>query len=148
MSQSITHIPVSLKAPLPVRWRIWPVRDDALKGVAVVAGLLLVGIVVGLLTARVYLALLAFAAVTVPMWRFLLPVEYEINGKGVDQWVLGRWRQIPWYTIRRYKVRNAGVLLLPDEDRSGLAPLRGLYLPWRTHREEVLAQVSHYLGEP
>jgi hypothetical protein len=111
----------------------------------VMVGLLAAAVAVGWLSGRAYLGLLALAAMAAALWRFFLPVVFELSGKGVSQQFLGRQRQIPWQAIRRYEVCSAGVLLLPDEDHSAMAPFRGLYLPWTTHREEVLAHLRHHV---
>lgn len=134
--------------PPPVRWRSWPLRDDVLRAVLLVIGLLLVAGGLAWLSGAAYLGALAMAALLVALWRFFLPVVFELSGEGVSQRLFGRPRLIPWRAVRRYEVRRAGVLLLPDENRSPLAPLRGLYLPWTTHRDEVLAHVGHYLERP
>ncbi len=139
---------VPQEPPAPVRWRSWPAGERLARALAVVVGLLITVVVVGWLSGEAYLGLLAVAALVVALWRFFVPVVYELSGKGVDQRVLGRHRRIPWQAIRRWEVRSAGVLLLPHEDRSAMAPFRGLYLPWGAHREEVLAQVRHYLERP
>ena len=140
--------PVPPEPPPPIRWRSWPVRDDAVRGLPVVIGLLIAAAVIGWLSGRAYLGVLALAALLVALWRFFLPVVFELSGEGVDQRLFGRQRRIPWHAIRRHEVRSAGVLLLPHEDRSAMAPFRGLYLPWSTHRDEVLAHVRHYLERP
>ena len=132
--------------PPPIRWRSWPVRDNAVRGLIVTVGLLIAAVVVGWLAGKAYLGLLALAALVAALWRFFLPVVFELSGEGVDQRLFGRQRRIPWHTIRSCEVRSAGVLLLPHEDRSAMAPFRGLYLPWTTHRDEVLAHVRHYLN--
>ncbi len=134
--------------PPPIRWRSWPVRDDALQGLAVVTGLLLVAAVVGGVSGKVYLGLLALAALVVALWRFFLPVRFGLDGEGISQRIFGRQRRIPWEAIRHHEVRWAGVLLLPREDRSAMAPFRGLYVPWTAHRDEVLAHVDYYLDRP
>ena len=92
--------------------------------------------------------LLALVALATALWRFFLPVVFQLSEEGVDQWLFGRRRRIPWQAIRRYEVCSAGVLLLPHEDRPVMAAFRGLYLPWSTHRDEVLVHVHHYLDRP
>jgi hypothetical protein len=111
-------------------------------------GLAILTVAIGWLSGEAYLGLAALAALVVALWRFFLPVVFELSGKGVDQRLFGRQRRIPWRAIRRWEVRSAGVLLLPDEDRSAMAPFRSLYLPWATCRDEVLAHVHHYLQGP
>jgi hypothetical protein len=137
---------ISPEPPPPIRWRSWPVRDGGVRGLIVLIGLLIVAVVAGWLSGKAYMGLAALAALVVALWRFFLPVVFQLSREGVDQRLFGRQRCIPWHAIRRYEVRSAGVLLLPQEDRSAMAAFRGLYLPWTTHRDEVLAHVRHYLN--
>ena len=62
---------------------------------------------------------------------------------GVTQQVLGRRRRIAWQFIERCEICRAGIFLLPHD--APLAVFRGLYIPWGTHRSEVLALVQFYL---
>ena len=75
-------------------------------------------------------------------------MEYELSEDGVDQWLLGRQRRLPWQAIGRYEVYRGGVLLFPRNDRSALAAFRRLYVPFLTHREEILAHLDQYLEPP
>lgn len=134
--------------PAPIQWRSWPAREHALRTLLTVLGLLMAAVVIQWVAGRPYMTLLALAALVVAMWRFFLPVGFELSDEGVDQRLFGRRRRIPWQAIGAYEVCGAGVLLLPEKDDSALAAFRGLYVPWTTHRDEVLANVHHYLGGP
>ncbi len=123
-------------------------RDDTVRASSLVVGLLVGAVLIRWLSGQTYLALMAVIALAVALWRFFLPVEFELNERGIDQRVFGRRRHVPWQAVQRYEVCSSGVLLLPDEDRSPMAPFRGLYLPWSDRRSEVLALVGHYLEWP
>ena len=147
------HQPEQLAAtsdhpPAAIRWRSWPLRDDVKRTSLAVGGLMAAVGGIWLLTGRILLALAALAALVLSLWRFFLPVAFELNDKGVDQRFLGRLRHISWHAIGRYEVCSAGVLVLPNRDRSVMAPFRGLYLPFGSHREEILACFRRYLGRP
>ena len=131
--------------PPTLSWRSWPLRDH-LPGTLVVAAVL-AGVAFGVrwVTGQPHLALLASGALAVALWRFFLPILFELGPDGVDHWLLGRRRRVPWTAIQRYEVRSTGVLLLPFADRCEVDALRGLYLPWGEHRDEVLFQVRYYL---
>ena len=131
--------------PVPVQWRSWPLREGALRASLVLAGLVAAWAVVRWVTGQMHLALLAMAALGLSLWRFFLPVTFELNAQGVDQWLLGRHRHIPWQAIGGYEVCQAGVLLLPEADCCPIDVFRGLYLPWGSRREEVLAHVRYHL---
>jgi hypothetical protein len=80
------------------------------------------------------------------LWRYWLPVQYELGPQGITQAVLGRRTRIPWTAILNYDVRTRGVLLYADAILTPLSPLRGLYLPWGREREAVLAHIEYYLA--
>jgi len=126
-------------------WQSWPVREQTLRSLLVTAGLLVGTVVVYLIAGRVVLSLLALAAVMTALWRFFVPVQFELSEVGLGQRILGRQRRIPWHAIARYDVCSDGVLLSPEEELLPMTPLRALYLPWTTHREEVLCRVRCYL---
>lgn len=134
--------------PPTLTWRCWPAREHAVGTLIVLAGLAAAGAGVRLLTGQTHLALFAVGVLGLALWRFFLPVAFELNPEGVDQWLLGRHRRVHWTAVRRYEVCSAGVLLLPFADRSAMDAFRGLYLPWGDHREAVLFQVRYYLDRP
>jgi len=134
--------------PLSMRWRSWPLREDVPRAVIVVMGLVAAWVVVRWVTGQTHLALMALAVLVIALWRFYLPVWFELSVEGVNQQVLGRQRRVPWQAIHHYEVCSAGVLLLPPADRCPMDVVRGLFVPWGNHHEEVLAQVRYYLGRP
>jgi hypothetical protein len=131
--------------PVPIQWRSWPIREGAFRALLVFLGLVAAWVLVRWITGQTHLASLAMAALGLSLWRFFVPVTFELNAKGVDQSLLGRHRQIPWAAIGRYEVCRSGVLLLPQADRCPIDVFRGLYLPWGGRREEVLAHVRYHL---
>ena len=138
----------SRAAPPSIQWRVWPLAESLPAAVLVSAGLLGGGAAVRWVTGQTHLALVAVAVLAIALWRFFLPVWFELNSEGVSQWVFGRPRRIAWRKIRRYEVCSSGVLLLPRADARPLDVCRGLYLPWGKHRSEVLAHVHYYLDRP
>jgi len=131
--------------PPLVRWRSWPLGEHLVWATVVLAGLAAVAAVVYLRTERVYLAAMATAAVATCGWRFFLPVTFELNADGVNQWVFGRHRRVRWHQVRRHRIYSAGVLLLAHEKPSPIDVLWGLFLPWGRRRDEVMAQIEYYL---
>jgi len=145
-SASDQHALSAQADPLPsVRWRSWPLVDELPRASLVLLALVAAAAAIHWATGEVSAALLAAAALCVALWRFFLPVWFELSAGGVDQWIFGRRRRIPWGAIHRYEVRSTGVLFLPRADRCPIDAFRGLYLPFSTRREEVLAQIHHYL---
>lgn len=131
--------------PEAIIWRSWPLGDKPLGGSIVLVALAVAGAGVQWVTGRTHFALLAMAVLSITLWRFFLPVTFELNADGVSQWLFSRHKQISWQTIYRYEICTNGVLLLPFADRCPMDSFRGLYLPWGDHRAEVLAHVHHYL---
>lgn len=140
--------PEAAGPPPSVQWRSWPLRDSVWGATGVVGSLAGAGVGVWSLTAKTHLALLAVAVLAIALWRFFLPVWFELNSEGVSQFVFGRRRRVPWKGVRHYEVCPSGVLLLPHADPCPLDACRGLYLPWGKNRQEVLAQVRYYLDRP
>jgi hypothetical protein len=132
-------------APPTLSWRVWPARERPAGTAIVLGALVFVGLGVHWVTSQTHLAALAAAVLAAALWRFFLPAAFELNPEGVDQLLFGRQRRIRWSAIRRYEICSAGVLLLPFADRSLVDTFRGLYLPWGSHRDEVLFQVRYYL---
>jgi len=136
--------PPAQSPPAAIRWQSWPLRDHVLRTALVAIGLLAIGVMVGWLTGRVYLAVLAVAALAATAWRLFVPVVFEVSEAGIDRWVFGRRRHIPWEAIHRHEVGPDGILLFSDDDRSPLRHLRALHVPWGTHADEVLTKLRHY----
>ena len=78
------------------------------------------------------------------MW---VPVEIRFCQLGVIQTALRRSWRIPWISLAGYEKRQAGILLLPDDDDSVLGRLKCLYIPWGQNKDELLALVEHYFQD-
>lgn len=135
-----------LRRPPPaVRWQSWPVRDEPLQALLAASAALVAAAAAYWVVGRAHLALLAAAMVAASMWRSLVPTTFELSSEGIDYAVLWQVRRIPWSEVRRYEIRDSGILLLPYSDRSALDSFGGIYLPWGDQRSEILAQVTYYL---
>ena len=146
MSQASLRQPEPGEAPPLTRWRCWPLRTHPILGAMLIWTW--VAIVIGIQewTEQAHLAAIAGLALGISLWRFFVPVVFELNVDGIHQWVLGRHRLLPWKSVECYELLEDGVLLLPFADRCLLDILRGLYLPWGAHREEVLANLRYHLA--
>lgn len=132
-------------APEQCELWIWPLRQQPLAVLTALAAALGVGWLIAAAYERAWLGALTAGLLLVAGWRMWLPVTYELGASGVCQVVLGRRRRIPWAAVACYAVRGEGVLLVPDIQVAPLSPLRGLYVPWRDQRDQVLASVEYYL---
>lgn len=143
MSQDSPTI-ASSKAPPPVVWRSWPLRDEPTptRLLALALGMLAMAVIA--VTSSGWLALMAIGVLLAAMWRHFVPVEYRVGARGFRQTFFGRGSTIRWSQIRVVELRARGVLLYPDTYFGPLRAMRGLYVPWRSHRKEVLRLVDFY----
>ena len=129
--------------PKPVVWRSWPIVDSKLEPAVLI--LVVVGAValVWRSTESPAVAALCGLAMAVTVWRQFVPTFFELSALGVTSRTLRRTRRVPWLSIDRYVIGKRGVFL--SSAGAPLEALRGLYLPWSTHRDEVLASLRYYL---
>jgi len=129
--------------PVPIAWRVWPVVDSVWELLGLATVLVVVPLVVWSLSGRTALTAICTIAVGAVVWRHFVPTICEINALGVTEKIFSRTRRIPWLSIDRYVVGRKGVFLT-----SAGAPLevfRGLYLPWGSHRDQILSSLRYYL---
>lgn len=131
----------------PARWRSWPLRESLWRSLGVAAGLCALAALVAVMTGSLVLTLLAVLAMLVALWRFFLPVTFEVNEHGVEQSLLSRAHRLPWQAIGHGRLCRGGVLLVPRGQRSEMAPFNSLYVPWNGHRDQVLMFVAHFLNQ-
>lgn len=129
--------------PVPVAWRSWPVVDSIGEFFCLGGAMLGVPYVVWDATGNFLATLLCTAALATVVWRHFVPTMFEIGALGVSERFLGRTRRIPWISIDRFVVGRKGAFL--SSAGAPLEALRGFYLPWGPHREQVLATLRYYL---
>jgi hypothetical protein len=146
-SQSVRKQP-AVAAPKPVELLLanWPLRDDGPLAWLVVIGAVAASVTAGFVAQSAVMGVVSFLALSIALWRLWVPVTFELGPRGVVQILFGRRRRIAWSSVARYEVRRRGVLLLSEETQGPAAALRGLYVRWGRHREELLAVIAHYLG--
>ena len=141
------HSPLRIRvAPEEVTVRYWGLRDDPLGTwlrVILGAG---ASAAVGKFLGNEAWGWGTLALILITLWRSMIPLRFEISPHGITQIVLGRRTRILWTSILNYQVHSRGVLLLPDAAVTPLSPLRGLFLPWGSHKERVLANIEYYLA--
>lgn len=130
-------------APPPVAWRSWPMAEGGAPVWLFLAASAVVGGATAAVTGNSGWAAAAVVLIGVAAWRLFVPVVFEVSALGVTEQVLSRRRRIPWSMIERVEIGREGVYL--GLESAPLAALRGLYVPWGAHRDEVLAQVAYYL---
>jgi len=129
--------------PKPVVWRSWPIVDSVLEPAVLI--LVVIGAValVWRATESPVIAALCGLAMAMTVWRHFVPTFFEVSALGVTWRTLRRTRRVPWLSIDRYVVGRRGVFL--SSAGAPLEALRGLYLPWGHHREEILTSLRYYL---
>jgi hypothetical protein len=133
-------------APESVALASWPLRDRPLRAWALLAAVAGASLLVGRFAPSVLYGWLALAILALTSWRNWLPVRFEINSNGVTETAVWRTRRIPWTAVAQHEIHREGVLLLPDAAVNALSPLRGLYVPWGSRRQDVLANLEYYLS--
>ncbi len=147
MSRSSVSSPTPAHgAPPTIRWRSWPLADHPLLGLAVAGAWIALGWLIWWLTAAPHLAAIATAALAAAGWRFYVPEAFELNAEGINRWVLGRHRCIPWQAVSRFEIYPSGVLVLPYRDRAPMDVFWAMFVPWRRNRELVLAHFRYHAG--
>jgi hypothetical protein len=131
--------------PGDLRLTNWPLVDDAVRAWPTIAGAFAISTFAGYCSHSIAMGLICFGVLNAAVWRLWIPVGFEFGPKGILQTVLWRRKLIPWPNIVRYEISQKGVLLLPHEDRTPLAPLRGLYIRWRDHRDQLVELVKYYV---
>ncbi|HVX14245.1 MAG TPA: hypothetical protein VHC22_23870 [Pirellulales bacterium] len=132
-------------APPPLRWRSWPLEEGGSSAWLLAAALLAIAGLVGWVMSSPVWALVACSVFALSVWRYFVPVYFEINHQGIFQEVFSRRQRIAWRSIGSVEVCRSGLLLAPGDVY--FAAARGLYLPWGSHRAEVLALVGYHLQQ-
>lgn len=130
-------------APPPVSWRSWPLAAGGGQVWLILSLVLLSFGTIAYGSGSVGLAACGAGLVCLAAWRLFVPVIFELGPMGVCQQILGRSTRIPWGSIERAQVGRQGVFF--SLDGAVLASLRGLYVPWDGHRDEVLGQVAYFM---
>lgn len=128
--------------PVPLTWRSWPVVDS-LGEFALLTTALVGAPAVVLQAAGPSYAAFTFLAVVAVTWKKFVPTVFELSALGVVESCLSRTRRIPWMSIDRFIIGHRGVFL--SSNGAPLETLRGLYLPWGSHREQILTTLRYYL---
>ena len=133
--------------PSTVRWRSWPLVDQARWSWMVVAGMLGVAGMVWYLGGGWLLAIAAVGGLAGTMWPFLLPISYEIDTLGLRRKALGRTRLIPWHAGRAFQLRQSGVVLYQRSDPTKADLLRSLFVPYPADEDDMLCAMREHLPQ-
>lgn len=131
--------------PEPLRWRSWPLRDEPLISLLIVAAVAGLSWLCWQVTNPAWTAA-AVAVQVLALWRWWTPAAYEINSQGIHVRLLGRERRLPWNSIGSATPGERGVFLSPADAGDWFWKLRGWHLPWCGQRDAVLAALDFYLS--
>jgi hypothetical protein len=142
-----TQRPAHREAPADsvLQWRSWPLAEHKRWSWLVVVGVLAVGGVCAYLGNSWLPGLLAALGLSATLWKFFVPVSYEIEAFGLRRSALGRTRVVAWQAVRAYQMRPTGVLLFQRPDPAAIDLLRSVYIPYPADEDEVLCAVREHL---
>jgi len=78
---------------------------------------------------------------------FYLPTTYSIDDKGVGSKRILHKRKIEWDRVRSISDEENGVFLSPFPVKSRLENFRGIFLPYRGNRDEILELISEHVPD-
>jgi hypothetical protein len=119
-----------------LNWSIWPLKENALRSVAVV----------------LFLAVVIWAVATIfgPLWilpsafillfflaGFFFPTFYQLDQDAASMRGLITRKKRSWSKVKNYYLGAKGVHLSISERPSKLESSRGLYLPFGKQREDI-----------
>ena len=129
-----------------LEWSVVPYRDNLARSAAVVAVMLVVGLLVVALFKDVFLGILSVLILFASLHTYFGKTTYRLDqGQVVVKSSFGTTTK-KWSYFKRYFVDKKGVTLSPFDKRSRLEPFRSLRLLFGGNRDEVVAFVSKRLG--
>jgi hypothetical protein len=133
-------------APAVLRWRNWPLAENARWSWLVPLGILAIGGMVAYLGNSLLLGTLALLGLAATMWRFFVPVRYEISPLGLQRSALGRMQRMSWRAVRAYQLRPTGVVLFQHPDPNTIDLLRSAFIPYPVDEDDVLCALREHLS--
>lgn len=138
--------PQAVELPRRLRWRSSPLSDAPRWSWVAVVGLVAVGLLVRTMVGSSLAGLLAVAASAASMWRFFLPVDYEISADGIAETVFGRRQGIPWSAVSGYLIQRNGFVLLRTRTAVPLDAFRAHFIPFGPHKDLILQMLARHIG--
>jgi len=93
----------------------------------------------------VLLTIVATLVLLGALTSFYLPTTYQVGAEGVAWKRLTGGKKLEWERVRSVADEKEGLFLSPFPVKSRMENFRGIYLPYRGNREEVLAVVGYYV---
>ncbi len=91
------------------------------------------------------LTIVAGAVLLASLNSFYLPTKYQIGPDGASWKRLSGSRSIDWSRVRLVSDEQEGLFLSPFAGRTMMENFRGLYIPYRSNRDEILSLVRQFV---
>lgn len=125
-------------------YTVFPMRDSTTKAVIFWVVVILTIWGVWLNIENLLLTVVAGAVLIASLSSFYLPTTYRLDAEGASWNRFSGNRSISWSRVRRVSDEKDGLFLSPFAGRSMMENFRGLYLPYRANRDEILRLVRQF----
>jgi hypothetical protein len=129
-----------------LQWRAWPLVDKKQWSWLAIVGILATGAFVSYFSTSWWLALLAMAGLTATLWKFFVPVRYELGPVGLRRSAVGRTTLLAWQAVRAYQLRPTGAVLFRRPDPTPIDLLRSVFMPYPADEDDALCALRIYLS--
>jgi hypothetical protein len=146
-SSSQVEIPTP-ETGMTFRWTSWPIRETGRRAWGLPVAILLLAALAGWISDSWIWALSTAVLMGISVWRYFVPVRFEIQPRGLVWSFWGTGRRLSWLAVRRYELDDRNALLLTTSNPAPLDYLRAARIPLTQHREQIVSLLAHYLGPP
>jgi hypothetical protein len=129
-----------------LQWRVWPLVDNRRWSWLAVVGILSVGAMVAYFGRSWLLALLAMMGLAATLWKFFVPVKYELGSLGLRRSAIGRTTFLAWHAVRAYQLRPTGAVLFSRPDPTAIDLLRSVFMPYPAEDDDALCALRNNLS--
>ncbi|HEX2477181.1 MAG TPA: hypothetical protein VHK01_20665 [Lacipirellulaceae bacterium] len=128
-----------------LQWQAWPLVDKKRWSWMALVGIAAVGAFVSYFGNSWLLASLAMAGLTATLWKFFVPVHYELGSLGLRRSAFGRTTFLAWQAVRAYQVRPTGAVLFSRPDPTAIDLLRCVFVPYPAEEDDALCALREHL---
>lgn len=135
---------LSRRPPADVHFIQWQLRDDGLRVIFPLLGIVSVVVAATVVSSSVLMGLLAGTAVAAALWRYWVPIEVRLSARGMEQTCFGRRRRILWSDIGAFQFQPRGVAFTATHRGVLTAALDGAFVRFGNRREAVREIIQYY----
>ena len=128
-----------------IKWTVFPMKEHLGKAILFWVVLVFTVWAVSWNLQNVLMTLVATLVLLGALTSFYLPTTYSANADGVSWKRLTGGKKLEWTRVRSVVDEREGLFLSPYPVKSRMENFRGIYLPYRRNREELLAVVKYYV---